>query len=347
RRAPRLAGSMILVVHAASQIVLLRPLLVTDETAAYRTPSPALAYLDPGERVAHGCPLSFACDLGRPGTYPDLRMSWIERRGWLELFPFAGVQHGLRYVYNTSPEGLDTVLVFAGGRALRELDDASALRLLAASAVDVVLIGRAVDPAARELVRLRARLPSIGGELWIYEIREPAEEVRLAVRVRSGDTRRVLVEILHPDFDPVRDVFLPGREAAVETAAGGEAIVRSESWEALRVATSSRGATLLVSGRAWLPLYRATVDGAPARTLQANMGQLAVPVPAGEHEVEIWVDRRPFHAALAVALAGAVGLVAIALAGGARGHAHGSPCQTPEPVGESVGSAGRRATGSV
>ncbi|HVR30010.1 MAG TPA: hypothetical protein VMS86_10805, partial [Thermoanaerobaculia bacterium] len=47
RRAPRLAGSMILVVHAASQIVLLRPLLVTDETAAYRTPSPALAYLDP------------------------------------------------------------------------------------------------------------------------------------------------------------------------------------------------------------------------------------------------------------------------------------------------------------
>jgi hypothetical protein len=343
RRAPRLAGSILIAVVVAAQLALLQPLLDTDLVAAYRTPPQALSYIHSGERVAHGCPIAFACDLGGPRSYPDWRASWIERRAWLELYSFAGSQFGVRYAYNTSPEGLDTLLVFTGNRALRDLDDRAALRVLAAAGVDVVLLGRSVDDAVRDLVRLRARLPSIAGELWIYEIRNRAAEVRLADRVRGGDPRRVVHEILAADFDPARDAFVPGRPE-MRMDGGGETVIRSEGWERLRVGTASGADGLLVLGRAWLPLYRATLDGAPVGTLQANLGQLAVPVPAGSHEVEIWVDRRPFAIALWGTLAGALGLCVLALRGGRRERARGGACQAPVRGGESPVSAGSGAS---
>jgi hypothetical protein len=247
-------------------------------------------------------------------------MSWLQRRGWLELYPFVAAQFDLRSAYDVSPEGLDTVLVFAGQRALRELDDAKALRLLAAAAVDVLVMGRPVESSARDLVRLRARVPSIAGEAWIFGITDSAPEARLAHRIRGGDTRRIMLEMLAPDFDPARDAFLPGRPAGIEERDGGAATIESESRERLLIRTASATAGLLVLGRAWLPHYRARVDGADAEPLQANFGQLALELPAGAHSVEIWVDRRPFEAALGGSALGALGLCALALLGG-RGKA--------------------------
>jgi hypothetical protein len=337
RRAPRLAGCALIALQVGSQLVLLGPLLDTDDTAAYRTPPPALEYIEPDERIAHGCPISFGCDLGRPGTYPDWRMSWIERRGWLELYSFAAAQFGLRSAYNVSPEGLDTVLVFAAQRAMRGRSDVETLRLLAAASVDVVLLGRAVEDAAKDLVHLRARLPSIGGEVWIYGLERSAPEARLADRVRGGEMRRILLEMLDSDFDPAHDAFIPDRPPGTERRSGGTAAIESESRERLRVATASDGPGLLVLGRAWLPHYRATVDGAVTPTLQANFGQLALEVPAGAHDVEIWVDRRPFQAALGASALGVLGLGALALAGRRRRLEPPAACQPGDSVEESVG----------
>jgi hypothetical protein len=129
----------------------------------------------------------------------------------------------------------------------------------------------------------------------------------------------------------------PGRAPAIEERGGGTARIESETIERLRVATSSQRPGLLVLARAWLPLYRATIDGAPAATLQANFGQLAIEVPAGEHSIEIWIDRRPFQAALAGTALGALGLCAVAFAGGRGRDQPGAACQPSEPVKESVG----------
>jgi hypothetical protein len=153
----------------------------------------------------------------------------------------------------------------------------------------------------------------------------------------------VVHEILASDFDPARDAFVPGRPE-MRMDGGGETVIRSEGWERLRVGTASGADGLLVLGRAWLPLYRATLDGAPVGTLQANLGQLAVPVPAGSHEVEIWVDRRPFTIALWGTLAGALGLCVLALWGGRRERARGGACQAPVRGGESPVSAGSGAS---
>ena len=70
---------------------------------------------------------------------------------------------------------------------------------------------------------------------------------------------------------------------------------------------------VLVWRRAWLPLYLATVDGAPAPTVVANLQRLGIEVPAGEHRIEIWTDRRPLVYSALGSLAGLVGLVLVAL----------------------------------
>ena len=199
-RSPRLAGCSLLALHVATQLFLLGPMIDTDATDFYRTAPPALAFVDPTERIAHGCPISLGCELGGPGAYPDWRMLWLQRRAWLELYPFVAAQFGVRNAYDVSPEGLDTVLVFAGQRALREQSDADAVRLLAAASVDVVVMGRPVDSSALDLLRLRARVPSIAGEAWIYGIADSAPEARLARQVHGDDTRRILLEMLDPGF---------------------------------------------------------------------------------------------------------------------------------------------------
>jgi hypothetical protein len=334
RRRPRIAGCLLLSIHVAAQFILLQPLLDTDDTAAYREPPPALRYVAHDERVAHGCSIAVGCDTGHRGSYEDHRLAWLQRRGWAELYPFAGAQYGLRYSFNVSPERLDTLLVFAAQRAMREVPEDQAVRLLAAAAVDVLLLDRPVAEVARNLVDLRARLPSIAGELFVYGIKDSAPEARLARSVRSGDIRRVLVEMTAPGFDAARDAFLPGRPPGTIELEGGTAGIESESWERLRVTTDSAGPGLLVLGRAWLPHYRARVDGAPAATLQANFGQLAVDLPPGRHTVEIWADRTPFVAALGVAAAGGLGLLGLLVWGTRRDRALaiGSTAPTCHPA---------------
>ena len=236
----------------------------------------------PAERIAHGCPISLGCELGGPGTYPDWRMSWFQRRAWLELYPFVAAQFGLRNAYDVSPEGLDTVLVFAGQRALREQNDAEALRLLAAASVDVVVHGppggqlgagpgaaarsRAVD--RRRSLDLRDRATARPRRGW------PAGCA--AVR-RGGSCSRCW----RPISIPLATRSCLDDPPASEERGGGTATIESESRERLRIRTASATAGLLVLGRAWLPHYRARVDGAAAEPIQANFGQLALELPAG------------------------------------------------------------------
>jgi hypothetical protein len=65
--------------------------------------------------------------------------------------------------------------------------------------------------------------------------------------------------------------------------------------------------------RAWQPHWRAEVDGRQQATAVANLHRLAVPVAAGPHRVELWVERAPLHASLFVAAIAALALLALAL----------------------------------
>jgi hypothetical protein len=76
-----------------------------------------------------------------------------------------------------------------------------------------------------------------------------------------------------------------------------------------RVEAAGPGA--LVWQRTPLPIYRALVDGRPAPIQVADLHRMAVELTAGEHEVEIRVDRRPLLLSSLAALAALA-----ALAGG-------------------------------
>ena len=70
---------------------------------------------------------------------------------------------------------------------------------------------------------------------------------------------------------------------------------------------------MLLTQRAFLDVYRATIDGEPASPVVANLHRLAVEVPPGEHRVRLWVDRRPTRLGWLAALLGAAGLAALGL----------------------------------
>jgi len=72
----------------------------------------------------------------------------------------------------------------------------------------------------------------------------------------------------------------------------------------------SPGPGVLVVQRAWLPLYRATLDGLDVPIKIANLHRIAVDVPPGTHQVAIRIEERPFYRSL---LGVALGLVGMAL----------------------------------
>jgi hypothetical protein len=89
--------------------------------------------------------------------------------------------------------------------------------------------------------------------------------------------------------------------------------VRSSS-ECLELDVAAQEPGALVIERAHLPLYRATVDGEPAKVEVANLHRLGVLLAGGRHRVRIWVDRRPLALSLVAAALGLVGLLALVLA---------------------------------
>jgi hypothetical protein len=318
--------------HVASQLFLLRPLADTDEAAAYSLPPRVLAHIEAGERVVQGCAINFACGESRRDAFPDRRLAWLQRRGWSELFPFAGVNFDVAYSFNPSPEGLDSFLPATVPRALPQLKDREVVQLLAASSVDVLLISRPLAEQALEGVRLRAEMPTFGSRLWVYEIVEAAESVRLVGRVRSGDLAEVMRRIVAVDFDPRNEVYLPDRPEGATEGRGGVVRPLPGGRERWAWQTEAPDPGLLVLDRSHLPIYRASVDGEARRPLVVNVGQLGIEVPAGSHHVGLWVDRRPFRVALAVAGLGLLGLVALAAVGARR---HDSTGPTRRGSGES------------
>jgi hypothetical protein len=105
------------------------------------------------------------------------------------------------------------------------------------------------------------------------------------------------------EFDPLTETVLPEGGPSLQGPVGSVAPVESGP-EALEVQVEASAPGALVVQRAFLPLYRATVDGEPTSIVAANVHRLGIELPAGSHTVKIWVDRRPFRISSMIALIG-------------------------------------------
>lgn len=317
RRRPLLGGSLLLSIHVALQIFFLSILFDADELEPYVAPPPVLAQVPEDARVVHGgFHELFGPTVGAPlKLFPDPRVFWLSRSHFAEMHPFAGIPWGRQYTFNNSPEGLDSFYSVSMVLALPRMDDAARVRMLRASGVDRLLLPRSLDGVADDQAQLLTTYPSAGHDLHVYALQNVLPKI-----LWTGDIRRAphmdaaLEQLTAADFDPTASVVLPSRSAAPAPPLKptepptGTAQVIDESTESLRVAVQAETDGMLVTRRAFLPIYRASIDGKPAVPQVANAHRLAVEVPAGTHEVRLWVDRRPFQASLALA-----GLTTLAL----------------------------------
>ncbi len=319
---PLAGGAGLLAVHLLTQGMLLRPLFDADDAGLYTRPPPLLAAVPEDSVVVHG---AFRDLFGRQtiaplAAFPDPRFFWLARRQAEQLHPFAGTLHGRRYELNHSPEGLDTFFSVSLARAIQQMSDAERLRLLAASGVDTLILDRELVPAAADLARRVASQPdSIPGAPGVFVYRlEAAPAVALAGNVvRAPQMNRALEVLTSEGFDPRTTAVLPGDRSELRGAAGRVEVL-ADGAEVLEVDAASDSGGVLVTQRAYLDVWRASVDGEPAPIVVANFHRLAVEVPPGEHRVRLWVDRRPTRVGWALALLGLGGLAVLAVRGKAR-----------------------------
>jgi hypothetical protein len=317
RRWWRIGGPLLLLLHVGSQLWLLRPLYPMDSVIPYLNPPPALQWVPPGTLVVNpDFNYLFGPSQLRQGNFPAPTLQWVERRSFYELFPFAGPLWKLRYELNTAPEGLDAYLSRAAQFAVKGAKtNEERFRLLAAWGIGRVLVDHPLQPPSVRS-RLLATIPSFGGELYVYEVLDRADEVFLARRVfHERDVPAAFARLASAQLDPRSDaVLIEPRGAPVrpleETGGGTARFLRMEPEEIEVAADAGPGGALLVLQRANL-LFLADLDGQPAPVLTANAHHTGVRIPAGHHRVRFWIDRRPLHRALWGALAGLIGIVGV------------------------------------
>lgn len=325
RRRPAVGACLLLALHAAGQLYLLRSLRVTDDAAFYREPPPLLAAVPEGATVVDA---EYAHLFGpsHAGVGPDNRPVWPIRQDYLGLAPFSGVLHGLRYELNRSPEGLYSFLGRVAADAVRaSRSDADRVRALARWGVDAVVTAEPLRDVPPELAAPVARWEGITSPIHVYRLPRPAPEVLFAETELPVPHLNAAWDLFRsPGFDPRRHVVLPGPEdapapALPAAAAGsmpqGRLRVLAGGPESLEVETASPVPGVLVVQRSLLPIWRGTVDGEAAELLPANLYRIGVRVPAGRHRVRLWVDRRPLVLSGAAALLGLLGLAGWAALG--------------------------------
>jgi hypothetical protein len=155
----------------------------------------------------------------------------------------------------------------------------------------------------------------------IYENPAALPRVFLVPRAEVLPTEAVLDRLTAADFDPRASVVLEERPAIPRdghpTAAGSARIVAYEPHR-VAVEASSPAPALLVLTDQHYPGWEATIDGAPAPIHRADYLFRAVALPAGDHRVEFRFVPRSFHRGLALAVAGVVGLILVAIAASRR-----------------------------
>ncbi len=308
---------ILLVVFGVGQWWQLRSVVDTVSVAAVRQVAPVPEWPAVGTRLVHAATVDWT-DWQDQDT-PAVTRSEVAREGAAQLVlraareraPFAFAVNSVhatrwRWELNPTPEGLDAYLTYLARDATRKLPAEARVRLLAAWGIEAVL--------ARPGLEVRGLHPEwLDSEEQIagYRVLAAQPEIRLVEGVRYAASPLDAVGFLADDsFDASGEVVLAG---GGETRRPGRArfSVRRIDGQEILVDTEGEGAATLVVQRTFQSVYRATVDGAPAPVLVADLHRLGVAVPAGRHEVRLWVEEGPRYWSLVLSLIGLSVLLAL------------------------------------
>lgn len=166
------------------------------------------------------------------------------------------------------------------------------LRMLSLLGTRYVVVAPGTAPPAGSGLRYAYR----GADANVLENGRATPRAFVAAQVQvAADDREELAAVLAKRFDPRREAIIRRDEVGEDRPAGVtggsvQVVEEENSRVSLRASLPHRG--FVVLGDAWAPGWSVSVDGRPARALQANVVLRGVVVPAGEHTIE-WRYRVP------------------------------------------------------
>lgn len=155
-----------------------------------------------------------------------------------------------------------------------------------------------------------------GRRALLFRMPEPLPRAYLVGKATVRPDSTAVAYLTSPAFRPEAEAVLP---APPPVELPGEAVGGSVRWTERRLnrhrlRVEAEAPSLLVVSDNWYPAWHARVDGEPAAVLRANHTLRAVPVPAGEHEVEMYYRSRLFRWSLG---GGLLALAILVLSAGA------------------------------
>ncbi|HEY4229994.1 MAG TPA: hypothetical protein VGO79_07460, partial [Thermoanaerobaculia bacterium] len=242
------------------------------------------------------------------------RVAKVARLQIQYLYPATGSPFGVASLFETDPDGsygFYNRIASEAAAASGPLERDRLLRLYGGR------FALAPEGGEHPLFRVKTGL-SIGEErLLLFEDAHPLPELRWAGRLWRRRSLSGLLDLVRSEaFAPETDVALRGAADEAPSGAGSSARLAGAFTgpSSASADVDADGPGFLLFSRTFFPAWRARVDGASAPVLVANGRDLAVPVPAGRHRVEIRYDPAPFRTGVALQAAGLLvaGVAAVA-----------------------------------
>jgi len=239
-------------------------------------------------------PVAAARALAGPGLVRIYRPQYLEFTSSLPppvatratLRPDCGVDDGIATLdaYDNFPVAHEAALWHALVR--------QPLRLLAVTATRFSLLPPSLFAPSANFVE-RGRWPALGAIL--AEATSTPPRVYLATHARVADDTTAAQLLAAPEFAPGRSLVLAPDAAAHDATADGDCTLalQDDRIERLLLRCHASAPSYAVVADAFFPGWYATVDGAPAPILRANLAMRAIPVPRGDSTVAL--AYRPAH----------------------------------------------------
>ena len=170
----------------------------------------------------------------------------------------------------------------------------------------------------KSIEELKREYPTVykDEQVTLLENRDALPRAWVVHDARQTQPDKALEQLSSGEVDPRRTALLeeklPELPGAPETS--GEARVTSYQPEKIEVEAQSGEPGLLMLSEIYHPAWKAYVDGEPVPVYRADYTLRAVPVPAGEHTVELRYESRALTAGLVTSLLTTAALVALVAA---------------------------------
>jgi hypothetical protein len=147
---------------------------------------------------------------------------------------------------------------------------------------------------------------------WIVHSARKEENPKEILRLLGSGEVDPKQEALLEEDPPQQMSQHPGGSSA------DQALVEEYGANSMKLKTSSGSAGLLVLSEVYYPAWKAYVDGEPAEVYATDQLLRSVPIPEGEHEVELRYESEALEAGIMISMVACAVLVVLAFAAGVR-----------------------------